>query len=177
MVAVQEEFDKPVLPSVFKPSGKEKSIWSIKESELDAAATSEAVMMIDFGPEDPLKKNLKFEYTFRIISGAPPRVDCLIGPDKNRAYRLILNGDSTNPRLLLQRSGVNLAEVDARPLAANKTYRSTLERTGFQLHFEIYDGDQPVARLLYNDLDILRDLRTFKLGLALWDTHARFDSI
>ena len=177
VVAVQEEFDKPVLPSIFKPSGKEKSIWSIKESELDAAATSEAVMMIDFGPEDPLKKNLKFEYTFRIISGAPPRVDCLIGPDKNRAYRLILNGDPTNPRLLLQRSGVNLAEVDARPLAANKTYRSTLERTGFQLHFEIYDGDQPVARLLYNDLDILRDLRTFKLGLALWDTHARFDSI
>ncbi|MBI2193508.1 MAG: protein kinase [Planctomycetes bacterium] len=171
---VADEFDGPVLKEVWKPLGNGQA-WSLIEGELAASAKGEAVLMLD--PPLPLKGNMKFEFDVRFLGVVGPRLDTLIGIDQNQAYRLILEGGESGPHLLLQRSGVNLAQVDVTSLAPGSAYHCLLEREDYRLRFDVRTADGPVASLHYNDFDIIRDLGIFRLGFAVWDTSARYDSV
>ena len=178
--AVIDDFAGPGLAEVWKPQGKPEA-WRIENGELVAEATGEEVLMLV--PPVLLEGNIRFEYQVRVPEDCEAyRLDCLIGADHSQAFRVIIESDKPKPHLVLQRSGVELAEVDIGLFEKGRAYGCLLERREDQLRFELRAGDELVAALRYRDRDIIRDLGTpedgkFNLGFAVWDSRVYLDGV
>jgi len=178
--AVIDDFDGPELAEVWKPQGKPEA-WRIEDGKLVAEATGEEVLMLV--PPVLLEGNTWLEYQVQIPEDCETyRLDCLIGADHSQAFRVIIESDDPKPHLVLQRSGVKLAEVDIGLFEKGRAYGCLLERRADQLRFELRAGDELVAALRYRDRDIIRDMGTpedgkFNLGFAVWNSRAHLDGV